>query len=333
MATKKTQVEKKEDTTAKKPAAKKVTTAAKSTAAKAKKEPAKAKEEEAPKAKAKATKATKATAEKATPVAKKEAPAPKPVAKKKVEEPIDPQDLEVEEKLRLLYSLQKIMSKIDEIKILRGDLPLEVQDLEDEILGLKTRANRYTTEIKEFEKNISNSKNAIAEAKMKIDKKTEQQKQVVNNREYEILSKEIENLDLDVQLSEKAIKDSNYEIDTRKKEFDELHDIIEEKSTDLKAKKEELEQIIVETKKEEEELRGNAKDIEANIEPRLLSAFKRIRKNSRNGLAVVPVERSSCSGCFSKIPPQRQLDIRQRRKIIVCENCGRVLIDHEMTQE
>ena len=246
---------------------------------------------------------------------------------------IDPQNMTVEDKLRLLYGLQRIMTKIDNIKILRGDLPLEVQDLEDEILGLKTRAVRYTTEIKELEKGISENKNAIEESKIKLDKKTEQQKQVVNNREYEILSKEIENLDLDIQLFEKGIKDANTKIEELQKDYDALHDIIEEKNIDLKGKKAELEQIIVETKKEEEELRGEAKDIESKIEARLLAAFKRIRKNGRNGLAVVPVERNSCSGCFSKIPPQRQLDIRQRKKIIVCENCGRILIDHEMTEE
>lgn len=245
----------------------------------------------------------------------------------------EPQEFSIEERLKSLYGLQKVMSKIDNIKILRGDLPLEVQDLEDEILGLQTRLERYSTEIKEREKKISTSKNSIEEAKLKIEKKVEQQKQVVNNREYEILSKEIENLELDVQIYEKNIHDSNNEIENRKSEHDALTSLIEEKNEDLNLKKAELDQIIVETKKEEEDLRILAKQLEENIDIRLLSAFKRIRKNARNGLAVVPIARNACSGCFSKVPPQRQLDIRQRKKIIVCENCGRIIVDHEMDNE
>ena len=260
------------------------------------------------------------------------------------------QELSVEDRLKSLYQLQKVMSKIDEIKILRGDLPIEIQDLEDEVLGLHTRLERYTTEIKDNEKKIAAGKNAIEEAKLKLDKKAEQQKQVVNNREYEILSKEIENLELDVQIFDKGINEANAEIETRKVEYDELINIIneieskkselealsaliEEKNEDLRLKKTELDQIIVETKKEEEDLRVSAKNLEDGIDNRLLTAFKRIRKNARNGLAVVPIERNACSGCFSKVPPQRQLDIRQRKKIIVCENCGRIIVDHEITDE
>ena len=243
------------------------------------------------------------------------------------------QELSVEDRLKSLYQLQKVMSKIDEIKILRGDLPIEIQDLEDEVLGLHTRLERYTTEIKDNEKKIAAGKNAIEEAKLKPDKKAEQQKQVVNNREYEILSKEIENLELDIQIYEKNINDANYEIDNKKSELETLSALIEEKNEDLRLKKTELDQIIVETKKEEEDLRVSAKNLEDGIDNRLLTAFKRIRKNARNGLAVVPIERNACSGCFSKVPPQRQLDIRQRKKIIVCENCGRIIVDHEMTDE
>ena len=243
------------------------------------------------------------------------------------------QELSVEDRLKSLYQLQKVMSKIDEIKILRGDLPIEIQDLEDEVLGLHTRLERYTTEIKDNEKKIAAGKNAIEEAKMKLDKKAEQQKQVVNNREYEILSKEIENLELDIQIYEKNINDANYEIESKKSELEALSALIEEKNEDLRLKKTELDQIIVETKKEEEDLRVSAKNLEDGIDNRLLTAFKRIRKNARNGLAVVPIERNACSGCFSKVPPQRQLDIRQRKKIIVCENCGRIIVDHEMTDE
>ncbi|MFC2425519.1 MAG: zinc ribbon domain-containing protein [Bacteroidota bacterium] len=243
------------------------------------------------------------------------------------------QELSVEDRLKSLYQLQKVMSKIDEIKILRGDLPIEIQDLEDEVLGLHTRLERYTTEIKDNEKKIAAGKNAIEEAKLKLDKKAEQQKQVVNNREYEILSKEIENLELDIQIYEKNINDANYEIENKKSELETLSALIEEKNEDLRLKKTELDQIIVETKKEEEDLRVSAKNLEDGIDNRLLTAFKRIRKNARNGLAVVPIERNACSGCFSKVPPQRQLDIRQRKKIIVCENCGRIIVDHEMTDE
>lgn len=243
------------------------------------------------------------------------------------------QELSVEDRLKSLYQLQKVMSKIDEIKILRGDLPIEIQDLEDEVLGLHTRLERYTTEIKDNEKKIAAGKNAIEEAKLKLDKKAEQQKQVVNNREYEILSKEIENLELDIQIYEKNINDANYEIENKKSELEVLSAHIEEKNEDLRLKKTELDQIIVETKKEEEDLRVSAKNLEDGIDNRLLTAFKRIRKNARNGLAVVPIERNACSGCFSKVPPQRQLDIRQRKKIIVCENCGRIIVDHEMTDE
>lgn len=243
------------------------------------------------------------------------------------------QELSVEDRLKSLYQLQKVMSKIDEIKILRGDLPIEIQDLEDEVLGLHTRLERYTTEIKDNEKKIAAGKNAIEEAKLKLDKKAEQQKQVVNNREYEILSKEIENLELDIQIYEKNINDANYEIDNKKSELETLSALIEEKNEDLRLKKTELDQIIVETKKEEEDLRVSAKNLEDGIDNRLLTAFKRIRKNARNGLAVVPIERNACSGCFSKVPPQRQHDIRQRKKIIVCENCGRIIVDHEMTDE
>ena len=229
------------------------------------------------------------------------------------------QELSVEDRLKSLYQLQKVMSKIDEIKILRGDL--------------HTRLERYTTEIKDNEKKIAAGKNAIEEAKLKLDKKAEQQKQVVNNREYEILSKEIENLELDIQIYEKNINDANYEIENKKSELETLSALIEEKNEDLRLKKTELDQIIVETKKEEEDLRVSAKNLEDGIDNRLLTAFKRIRKNARNGLAVVPIERNACSGCFSKVPPQRQLDIRQRKKIIVCENCGRIIVDHEMTDE
>jgi len=243
------------------------------------------------------------------------------------------QDISIEERLKSLYRLQQVMTEIDKIKTLRGDLPLEVQDLEDEIVGLNTRVQRNAEEINAHQKNVNENKNLIEEAKLKINKKTEQQGQVINNREYEILSKELENLHLDIQIYEKNISDSLEEINHRKETRDSLKVQIEDKKEDLKQKKKELNAIIHETKQEEEKLREEGKILETLIEPRILSAFKRIRKNARNGLAVVAVERDACSGCFSKVPPQRQLDIRQRKKIIVCENCGRLLVDHDMTIE
>ncbi|MDR2684922.1 MAG: C4-type zinc ribbon domain-containing protein [Prevotellaceae bacterium] len=243
------------------------------------------------------------------------------------------QEISVEERLKSLYRLQEVMSEIDKIKTLRGDLPLEVQDLEDEIAGLNTRVQRNTEEITERKHKIAENKNAIEEARLKIGKKTEQQGQVVNNREYEILSKEIENLNLDIQIFEKNISDFNVDTKYKQEANDELKIKIDDKKIDLKQKKQELNAIIHETKQEEEQLRNESKQLENMIDTRLLAAFKRIRKNARNGLAVVAVERDACSGCFSKIPPQRQLDIRQRKKIIVCENCGRILVDHDMSVE
>lgn len=243
------------------------------------------------------------------------------------------QDISIEERLKSLYRLQQVMTEIDKIKTLRGDLPLEVQDLEDEIAGLNTRVQRNAEEINSQQKKINENKNLIEEAKLKIVRKNEQQGQVVNNREYEILSKELENLQLDIQIYEKNINDFTFDITHRKEERDNWKAQIDDKKIDLKRKKQELNSIIHETKQEEEHLREEGKILESQIDTRILAAFKRIRKNARNGLAVVAVERDACSGCFSKIPPQRQLDIRQRKKTIVCENCGRILIDHDMTVE
>jgi predicted nucleic acid-binding Zn-ribbon protein len=243
------------------------------------------------------------------------------------------QDISIEERLKSLYRLQQVMSEIDKIKVLRGDLPLEVQDLEDEIAGLNTRVQRNAEEINAQQKKVNENKNLIEEAKLKITKKTAQQGEVVNNREYEILSKELENLQLDIQIYEKNINDFMEDINRRKEVRDNLKVQIDDQKDALKAKKKELNEIIHETKKDEDKLREEGKQLETMIEPRILAAFKRIRKNARNGLAVVAVERDACSGCFSKIPPQRQLDIRQRKKVIVCENCGRILVDHDMTIE
>jgi predicted nucleic acid-binding Zn-ribbon protein len=239
-------------------------------------------------------------------------------------------EISVEEKLRALYDLQLVVSEIDKIKTLRGELPLEVQDLEDEITGLTTRVNNHKAEIKDAETAISTKKAEIENAKALIEKYKTQQDNVRNNREFEALSKEIEFQGLEIELYEKKIKEFSAILKQKSEELEKANTQIEERTLDLQQKKAELNEIVSETKQEEEKLREKAKSIEEVIEPRLLSAFKRIRKNARNGLAVVYVQRDACGGCFNKIPPQRQMDIRLRKKIIVCEYCGRILIDPEL---
>ncbi len=236
-------------------------------------------------------------------------------------------DISVEEKLRALYELQTVVSEGDKIKILRGELPLEVQDLEDEITGLKTRLTNFDEEIKELDTSINNKKNAIKESQALIVKYTEQQNNVRNNREFDSLSKEIEFQNLEIQLSEKRIKEFTAEMEDKKQMTSEAAVNLKERTEDLDRKKMELEEITTETKIEEEKLKSKSDKIEIFIDPRLLTAFKRIRKNARNGLAVVTIQRDACGGCFNKIPPQRQLDIASRKKIIVCEYCGRILVD------
>jgi predicted nucleic acid-binding Zn-ribbon protein len=239
-------------------------------------------------------------------------------------------EITVEEKLKALYELQKAVSKIDEIKILRGELPLEVQDLEDEIIGLNTRMENFETEIAEIISTISTKKIEISESKIKIAKYKEQQDNVRNNREYDNLSKEIEFQTLEIELSEKRIREYTAGLETKQEDQKTTASQLTERKLDLDLKKGELNEIVSETKQEEEKLREHAKEIESLIEPRLVTAFKRIRKNARNGLAVVYVQRDACGGCFNKIPAQRQLDIRLRKKIIVCEYCGRILVDQEL---
>ena len=239
-------------------------------------------------------------------------------------------EITVEEKLKALYELQKAVSQIDEIKILRGELPLEVQDLEDEIIGLNTRLENFETEIAETKAIIASKKIEIEESKIKIAKYKEQQENVRNNREYDNLSKEIEFQTLEIELCEKRIREFTASQENKIAEQKITSDQLQERKLDIEQKKGELDEIVSETKHEEEVLREHAKQIELLIEPRLLSAFKRIRKNARNGLAVVYVQRDACGGCFNKIPAQRQLDIRLRKKIIVCEYCGRILVDQEL---
>lgn len=242
-------------------------------------------------------------------------------------------DITVEEKLKALYELQTVMSKIDEIKILRGDLPLEVQDMEDEIIGLNTRLENLKTEVDELNTLIASKKIEIQEANIKINRYKEQQDNVKNSREYDNLSKEIEFQTLEIELCEKRIREYTASIETKKIDLDETKTNLDERKIDVEQKKGELDEIISETKQEEEKLREKAKKIETLIDPRLVTAFKRIRKNARNGLAVVSVQRDACGGCFNKIPAQRQLDIRLRKKIIVCEYCGRILVDPELAEE
>ena len=239
-------------------------------------------------------------------------------------------EITVEENLSTLYQLQTMMTEIDKIKTLRGELPLEVQDLEDEIAGLETRLQNYQSEIKDFENAVVEQKHKITESTGLIEKYKTQLDNVRNNREFDNLSKEIEFQGLEIEFSEKKIREYNDAVNRKKTEITELTEKLEGRKADLVLKKNELEQIISETKQDEEKLRDKAKKLEANIEPRLLTAFKRIRKGARNGLAVVYVQRGACGGCFNKIPPQKQLDIKLRKKIIVCEYCGRIMIDPDL---
>ncbi len=242
----------------------------------------------------------------------------------------DLQDLSIEDKLKNLYQLQTMLSEIDKIKTLRGELPLEVQDLEDEIEGLTTRIERMQADMAGLQDEIARRRVGMQDNMANIERYTSQLDNVRNNREYENLTKEIEYLQLDNQLNEKKIREASALLETKQEEIRRCSDNVTERRTDLDIKKSELDEIISETRAEEEKLRERSKSLEATIEPRLLSSFKRIRKNSRNGLGIVYVERDACGGCFNKIPPQRQLDIRMRKKIIVCEYCGRIMIDPEL---
>ena len=242
-------------------------------------------------------------------------------------------EMTVAEKLKALYDLQMVDTAIDKIKILRGELPLEVQDLEDEIEGLQTRVSKYDDDIEALEKSISAKNQEINNARDLIKKYEEQQNNVRNNREYDSLSKEIEFQTLEIELCEKRIKEFTAQIDDKKVVIEESRSVLDERKLDLENKKKELEEIIAETKKEEEQLEKKSENLQDIIEGRLVTAYRKIRGNARNGLAVVPVERESCGGCFNKIPPQRQLDIASMKKIIVCEYCGRILVDPKISEE
>ena len=242
-------------------------------------------------------------------------------------------EISIEERLRALYKLQKVDSEIDKIKTLRGELPLEVQDLEDEIAGLETRLGNLREEVVNLEKAVLKKKNEIAESEALIKKYEDQQKNVRNNREFDSLTKEIEYQNLEIELANKRIREFTAQIDEKKVLITESEATLAERKNDLDNKKAELDEIIADTKKEEENLYNKSEKIQAVIEERLLTAYKRIRSNARNGLAVVSIQRDACGGCFNQIPPQRQLDIKSRKKIIVCEYCGRILVDDEIIKE
>ena len=237
------------------------------------------------------------------------------------------QELSVEEKLQHLYELQRIDTEIDKIKTLRGELPLEVQDLEDEIAGLETRLENLKNEISEADKSVTNKKQEITKSEELIKKYSEQLDNVRNNREYDALTKEVEFQKLEIELQQKRIREAQKLKAEKEVNLEISNKQYTEKKADLEAKKAELDDIIAETHEDEEALIKKSEELSQNIEERLLTAYRKIRDNARNGLAVVTVDRDACGGCFNKIPPQRQLDIRSRKKIIVCEYCGRILID------
>ncbi|NQT76598.1 MAG: hypothetical protein HQ565_02715 [Bacteroidetes bacterium] len=229
-----------------------------------------------------------------------------------------------------MYSLQQFDSQIDKIRIIRGELPLEVRDLEDEIVGLETRVNNHKQDIESTEKNIKEKQENIKNSFELIKKYEDQQMNVRNNREYDSLSKEIEFQTLEIQLTEKRIKENKLSLENKKQEIELSETQLDERKKDLEIKNSELSDIVIETEKEEDGLLNLSKKQHTDIDDRLLTAYQRIRKNARNGLAVVKIERDACGGCFNKIPPQHQLDIMMHKKIIVCEYCGRILVDNEI---
>ena len=239
-------------------------------------------------------------------------------------------DLTVEEKLKTLFQLQTTLSAIDEKRALRGELPLEVQDLEDDIAGLSTRMEKIRTEIEEFQSAISRKKGEIQQAQATVERYQRQLDEVKNNREYDTLTKEIEFQTLEIELCDKKIREALIKVDERNRDLENAAEVMNDRQAALDEKKGELDEIMQETREEEDKLKAKAKDLETKIEARLLNSFKRIRKNARNGLGIVYVQRDACGGCFNKIPPQRQLDIKMHKKIVVCEYCGRIMIDPEL---
>ena len=242
-------------------------------------------------------------------------------------------EISIERKLQALFELQKVDSEIDKIKILRGELPLEVQDLEDEIEGLETRLKNLEDEIKALDASINAKKADIDTSQGLIKKYQDQQNNVRNNREFDSLSKEVEFQTLEIELCEKRIREFTAQMKIKKDLIDQSKVTLSERDHDLQSKKKVLNDIIGVTQKEEESLLKRSREVESLIEARLMVAYKRIRSNARNGLSVVTVQRDACGGCFNKIPPQRQMEIRSRKKIIVCEYCGRILVDDGLDVE
>lgn len=239
-------------------------------------------------------------------------------------------DFSVEEKMVALLRLQKIDSKLDEIGILRGELPMEVNDLEDELEGLNTRLTNIEAEISGIENFIVEKKEAIKDSEALIKKYETQQDNVKNNREFEAISKEIEHQGLEIQYAEKQIREATAKIKQKEETRKLAQKALKTRQGNLKHKKVELEKIIGETEEEETALTNQSEKARTEVEPRLLAAYEKIRRTYRNGLAIVSIERDSCGGCFNAIPPQVQAEIRQRKKIIACENCGRIIIDPEL---
>lgn len=238
-----------------------------------------------------------------------------------------PENLSVESRLKSLYELQTVLTEIDRIKTIRGELPLEVKDLEDNLEGLHTRIGNYNAEIDQLKQKLAAAKAKIADAQDKIIRYKEQLDNVRNNREFDLLSKEVEFQTLEIELAEKHINEYGRLIETRQVDIAATEVKISDSEHVLAEKKKELEEIVSETRQDEERLRQQAKELEPKIDERTLAAFKRIRKNARNGLGVVYIQRNACGGCFNRIPPQKQLEIKMHKKIIVCEYCGRILID------
>ncbi len=241
-------------------------------------------------------------------------------------------EMTIAEKLENLYRLQSVDSEIDRIRTIRGELPLEVQDLEDEIAGLDTRIAKIEEEIKAMDTDISDRKNANKDADAAIAKYKEQQNNVRNNREFESLSKEIEYQELEIKLNEKRSKETKFKITNKKEVLDEAKERRKFRAEDLASKQAELDEIIAETQAQEEKLEKKSKSALKKLDDRLGNAYTRLRGNAKNGLAVVPVDRDSCGGCFNKIPPQRQLDIQTKKKVIACEHCGRILVPTDIVE-
>ncbi len=279
----------------------------------------------------KKTAAAEKSAEKTTAKKEKASATAAPTASKS--KAAEERDLDVEQKLVSLYALQQVDSAIDRIRTLRGELPLEVQDLEDDVAGFTARIEKMTAEIAEVQQNITERKAAITDLKAQIKKYEKQQKDVRNNREYDALSKEIEYQGLEIQLHEKRIKEAGFTLEKRNADLERVQSAKEEREKDLEMKKGELDEIISETEREEKDLIKQSEAHKKNVDSRWLHTYTRIRGNARNGLAVVSIERDACGGCFSKIPSQRQIDIKMHKKIISCEYCGRILVDDAIKEK